>query len=207
MQSGTTGIRLTPILIVSATVNLLLAGCGAVTLLPRETETASSLFQSYDQVRAAYTNIVPGSTALIDLPKLGFDRATMPNVEILSSGDAIARVMPDDTQAFDNLPKPVQACIEAHERCSALLFHFKLTQSHREGNILLDAAGLRRETLSTGWSSEVVLLMQDDHVVYKLMSGRPLITNTDDSMQPLGALQDLGDTTALGLRQGHPSSE
>jgi len=199
MRSGTGISRRRAVnLIVSAATSLSLAGCGGYGLLPREIKNTSSAFQSYDQVHAAYDNVVPGSTQLADLPKLGFDTAVMPNVEILSYVDVIARFMPNDALTFDHLPTPVQACIEVQGRCSALVFHLELTQSHREGNIFLDVAGLRRETLSTGWSAEVVLLMQDDHVVYKLMSGRPNIGGTDDAVQPLGPLQGLGDTAAHG---------
>jgi len=107
--------------------------------------------------------------------------------------------VPSNPQALDLLPKPVHACMEAQERCSALLFHLELTRSQRNGSVFLDAFGLRRETLSTGWSAEVFLLMHDDHVVYKLMSGRPHIAETKDSVQPLGPLQDLGDNGADGV--------
>ena len=43
---------------------------------------------------------------------------------------------------------------------------------------------MKRETRSSGWSAEVVLLVQDDHVVYKLMSGRPHIAGIDDLGSP-----------------------
>jgi len=62
------------------------------------------------------------------------------------------------------------------------VFHPALAQSHRKGGIFLDALGFKRVTHSTGWSAEVVLLMQDGHVVYKLMSDRPHIESTDNSV-------------------------
>ena len=69
------------------------------------------------------------------------------------------------------------------------------------GNILLDIFGFERQTVDSGWSAEVVLLMQDGHVAYKLMSGRPRIEDTHDSIQPLGPLQDIGNTAVrMGSR-------
>ena len=186
------GIRRTIERIAVAVMALSLAACGDIVLLPHESKTADSQFQNYDQVQAAYRAIVIGSTPSRDLPKLGFDAAKNSNVEMLSNVDAISRFMPNDTLTFDRLPKPVQDCIDAQSRCSGLVFHLERTQSQRQGNVLLDAAGLRRETVSSGWSAEVVLLIKDDHVVYKLMSGRPNIAGMEESVQPLGPLQDIG---------------
>ncbi|MDE2183301.1 MAG: hypothetical protein KGJ78_09795 [Alphaproteobacteria bacterium] len=173
---------------------LSLVGCGGLGLLPHESKVASTNFQTYEQVEAAYTNVVPGSTRMSDLPKLGFDTATTPNVEILSYLGVIERFMPRNTMSFDHLAPPVQACIEAQDRCSAFVFHPEHVESRRMGSIFLDLFGFERETLDTGWSAEVVLLMQDGHVAYKLMSGRPRIEDRHDTVQPLGPLQDFGNT-------------
>ena len=186
---------------VSATFMLSLVGCGGLGLLPHETKIASTNFQSYEQVQSAYTDIVPGATRLSDLPKMGFDTATTPNVEILSYLGVIERFMPRNTMSFDHLAPPVQACIESQDRCSAFVFHPQHVESRRMGNILLDIFGFERQTVDSGWSAEVVLLMQDGHVAYKLMSGRPRIEDTHDSIQPLGPLQDIGNTAVrMGSR-------
>ena len=189
------GSRRTIKIIVSATFMLSLVGCGGLGLLPHESQVLeSSKFQTYDQVAAAYTDIVPGQTRMADLPKLGFDTATTPNVEILSYLGVIERFMPRNSLTFDHLAPPVQACIEAQDRCSAFVFHPQQVESHRTGNIFLDVLGFERQTLDTGWQAEVVLLMQDGHVAYKLMSGRPRIEDMHDTVQPLGPLQDIGNT-------------
>jgi hypothetical protein len=196
MQNGADGeSRRTIKIIVSATFMLSLVGCGGLGLLPHETQiSANPNFQTYEQVTAAYTDIVPGSTRLSDLSKLGFDTATTPNVEVLSYLGVIERFMPRNTLTFDHLAAPVQACIEAQDRCSAFVFHPQHIESHRTGSIFLDVLGFERETLDTGWQAEVVLLMQDGHVSYKLMSGKPRIEDMHDTVQPLGPLQDIGNT-------------
>ena len=179
---------------ISATFMLSLVGCGGLGLLPHETKAASNSFQSYEQVQSAYTDVVPGQTRLTDLPKLGFDTATTPNVEVLSYLGVIERFMPRSTMSFDHLAPPVQACIESQDRCSAFVFHPQHVESRRMGNIFLDLLGFERKTVDTGWTAEVVLLMQDGHVAYKLMSGRPRVEDMHDEVTPLGPLQDIGNT-------------
>ena len=179
---------------ISATFMLSLVGCGGLGLLPHETKASSNSFQSYEQVQSAYTDVVPGQTRLTDLPKLGFDTATTPNVEVLSYLGVIERFMPRSTMSFDHLAPPVQACIESQDRCSAFVFHPQHVESRRMGNIFLDLLGFERKTVATGWTAEVVLLMQDGHVAYKLMSGRPRVEDLHDEVTPLGPLQDIGNT-------------
>jgi hypothetical protein len=179
---------------ISATFMLSLVGCGGLGLLPHESKVSQNAFSTYEQVQAAYTDVVPGQTRLTDLPRLGFDTATTPNVEVLSYLGVIERFMPRSTMSFDHLAAPVQSCIESQDRCSAFVFHPQHVESRRMGNFFLDLFGFERRTVDTGWTAEVVLLMQDGHVAYKLMSGRPRIEDTHDQVTPLGPLQDIGDT-------------
>jgi hypothetical protein len=179
---------------ISASFMLSLVGCGGLGLLPHDTKASNNSFATYEQVQSAYTDVVPGQTRLTDLPRLGFDTATTPNVEVLSYLGVIERFMPRSTMSFDHLAPPVQACIESQDRCSAFVFHPQHVESRRMGNFFLDLFGFERQTVNTGWTAEVVLLMQDGHVAYKLMSGRPRIEDTHDEIQPLGPLQDIGNS-------------
>jgi len=179
---------------VSSIFMLSLVGCGGLGLLPHESKASSASFQTYEQVQAAYTDVQPGGTRLTELPKLGFDTATTPNVEILSYLGVIERFMPRNTMSYDRLAPQVQACIEAQDRCSAFVFHPQHVESRRTGSFFLDILGFERTTVDTGWSAEVVLLMQDGRVAYKLMSGRPHIEDTHDTISPLGPLQDIGNS-------------
>lgn len=181
-------------IVVSVGFLLSLAGCGGLGLLPHESQEASTNFQSYTQVEQAYADITPGQTRVSDLQKLGFDTVSTPNVEVLSYLGVIERFMPRNSVSFDQLAQPVQACIQAQDRCSAYVFRPAHIESHRMGSLFLDLLGFERVTEDTGWSAEIVLLLQDGHVAYKLMSGRPRIEDLHDTVQPLGPLQDLGNT-------------
>jgi hypothetical protein len=176
------------------TITLALVGCGGLSLLPHRSDLAEDQnFQSYDQVAAAYQSIVPGQTREADLNKLGFNAAIQPNAEVISYLGVIERFMPRDSIRFDHLAKPVKSCIEAQERCSAYVFRPSRLDQQRTGSIFLDLMGFERTTIDRGWAAEVVLLMQDGHVAYKVMSGKPHIEGYHDDIQPLGPLQDLGD--------------
>jgi hypothetical protein len=185
-------------LIVSLAVALSLVGCGGLggmQFLPHQNDvTNANFFKSYDDVKAAYQNVVPGRTRTSDLTRLGFDSVAQPNVEVLSYLGVIERFMPRDSIKFDRLAGPVQACIEAQDRCSAYVFRPSQLEQKRTGNVMLDLLGFERTTEDRGWSAEIVLLLQDGRVSYKVMSGRPHIEGNHDDIQPLGPLQNLGTT-------------
>lgn len=180
--------------IASLAVALVLVGCGGLGLLPYQSDVQNTNFENYAAVQAAYRTISPGATLASDLSHLGFDAARAPNVEMLSYLGVIERFMPRDSISFDHLAPAVQACIDARDRCSAYVFRPARLHQERRGNVLLDMLGFQRVTVNSGWSCEVILLVQDGRVAYKVMSGRPNIEDFHDAVQPLGPLQDIGGT-------------
>ena len=188
--------------LVLAACALSVTGCGSK-LLPQAKINATA-FQTYDQVEAAYTAVEPGKTTVAELSKLGFDVKTTPNIEILSSVGVLER-LPQASRSAGSLPAQVQACIDAQDHCVAYLFRSEHLESRHVGNTFLDLTGFERDTVHSGWTAEVVLLIEDGRVVYKLMSGQPRIENTSTSVQPLGPLQNVGDTAAG--KSGHSDSD
>lgn len=170
---------------------LSLVGCGSLTLLPQQTDTANGGFKTYAELRTAFDQIAPGRTRASQLTRIGFDSSAS-NVEVLSYLGVIERFMPRDSVKFDQLAPPVRACILAQDRCTAYVFRPSITEAHRTGDTMLDVLGFDRTTVSKGWSAEVTLLVQDGRVAYKLMSGKPNIETTQEKVQPLGPLQDVG---------------
>lgn len=194
MVDGGYGSRRYAKLAVVLGITLSLVGCGGFGLLPHRSDLANDqTFTSYDQVQIAYANIIPGQTREAELSKLGFDATVQPNAEMISYLGVIERFMPRDSIKFDLLAKPVRSCIEAQERCSAYVFRPSRLEQQRTGSIFLDLMGFERTTIDHGWAAEVVLLMQDGRVAYKVMSGKPHIEGYHDDIQPLGPLQNLGD--------------
>src|SRR5437870_5514221 len=66
------------------------------------------------------------------------------------------------------------------------------------GNVLIDMLGFERRTIASGWSAEVIFLMEDGRVVYKVLQGKPRIEEVHDNVSPLSPLQDIGGT-AVGF--------
>lgn len=178
----------------SILVTTVLVGCGGLGLLPRESELKNTSFKSYQDVEVAYAQISPGQTRLTDLVAIGFDANDSPNVEVLSYLGVIERFIPRDSIRFDNLDPVVQQCIEARERCSGYVFHPERLHKERLGSWFLDMMGFQRTTVDYGWSADVVLLVMDGHVAYKVMSGRPHIEDFHHDVEPLGPFQDLSGT-------------
>lgn len=194
------GVVAAPLLVLSLTA------CGTIndltqSMLPDEDDVTATNFESYDAVESAYGNVVNGETKLPDLAHLGFDAAHAPNVEKLSYLGVMDRFMPGDSAKFDKLAPPIQACIEAQEHCSAFIFRPARIHAQRSGSLLLDLLGFERVTVDTGWSAEVIFLMHDNCVVYKVLQGKPRIEEVHDRIAPLGPLQDLGGTAlSVGSR-------
>jgi hypothetical protein len=178
----------------SVLVTLVLVGCGGLGLLPHESDVKNTSFKSYSEVQVAYQQIAPGQTRTGDLAEIGFDSNESPNVEVLSYLGVIEKFLPRDSIRFDALDPTVQKCIEARDRCTGFVFHPERLHKERLGNWFLDILGFQRTTVNYGWSAEIVLLVMDGHVAYKVMSGRPHIEDFHHDIQPLGPFQDLGGT-------------
>ncbi|MDE2183659.1 MAG: hypothetical protein KGJ78_11630 [Alphaproteobacteria bacterium] len=176
---------------------LMLAGCGGV--LPHESNIDTAKFETYDQLMSAYGEISPGTTKAEQLAALGFDPMTTPNTEILSYTGIVQRFMPTDAVTFNLVPKPVQACIAAENGCSGYVYRFQNASKQRNGGVVPDLLGIERNTLDLAWAAEIVLLVQNDRVVYKVISTRQQ-SNLNDSSQPLGPIQNIEKNI------GNPSS-
>jgi len=149
-------------------VTLALLGCGTLTLLPRPySDTASTQLRSLKDLAAAYVRVQPGETRASQLAALGFDTTTA-NVQVLSYLGVIERFA-GDSRNFDRLDEPLQECIEARDRCTALVF---MPGDRQRGGGMLASFGLGSAN-AAGREAVVTLLVQDGRVAYKTISGVP----------------------------------
>lgn len=171
----------------------LLSGCGVSSnMLPAENFNSTS-FASYDAVESAYDKVNVGETNTQQLAQLGFNVKTEPNVETLSYVTVMQRFMPDPAIRFESLPPPVQKCFNAEDHCSAMLFHPVKGHAQRTGGVVPDFLGFERVSVDTGWTAEVLFLVEDGTVVYKLFQGKPKTQEVQDLVQPLGPATNLGE--------------
>jgi hypothetical protein len=162
--------------------------------LPSQVEAGGG-FETFSAVKDAYDKVKPGMTEA-NLCDFGFDPARSSKAEMLSYLGVIERFVPRDSIRFDSLPQPVRDCIDAQDHCQAFVFHPSRLTHTRTGDFLMDFFGFDRVTQDVGWSADLVFLVQDDRVVYKIMSGQPYIADVHNVRQPLGPLQDVGNAIA-----------
>jgi len=174
-----------------------LGGCGGM-LLPNQSEIGASTFQSYKEVQDAFNHIALKQASMNDMSKLGFDAEKTPNVQVFSYLDIVERFMPNSSMAFDKLDPAVQNCIMARTGCEGYVFKVAHHDFSRTGSLFLDVFGFVHTTTETGWTAQVLVLVQNGHVTHKLLSGEPHVEIVRDDVQPLGPIQNLGGVFNLG---------
>lgn len=176
---------------------LLLSGCGGL-LLPSQSEIGSSNFSSYKEVRSAFDHIALRQTSMDEMSDLGFDAQTTPNVAVLSYLEIVERFMPNSSMAFDKLDPAVQDCIMARTGCEGYVFKVEHHDFQRTGSLFLDIFGFVHTVRETGWTAQVLVLVQNGRVTHKLLSGEPHVQMVRDDVQPLGPMQNLAGVFAAG---------
>ena len=164
-----------------------LAG-GCAGLLPSSQSVVHGKWESFDEAKAAVESIEPHRTTLADLRASGLDPYENPNVELLNYSDILRRFpMAGSQKALD---PGLRECLEAGKACTGYAVDIKRADSKRVGNFFLDFFSFRRETDSTGWTFNALVLLVGDEVVYSLYGGKPSIAETSKTIEPLGPVQN-----------------
>ena len=172
------------------------SGCG-VKLLPTTQDTVRSPWDSFEEAKAAFDQIIIHETNLEGLKKIGFDPYTTANMEILTYLDIMDRFLPNQAITKDDLDQGIRQCIEAQSKCLAYEMTVKEENTERKGNVFLDLFGFKRKTYRTGWQFNSLFVFNEGCVVYKLWAGKPNINETSLKKKPLGPLQEIG-SAAVG---------
>ena len=173
----------------------LLAGCSA--LLPRGEAVAESPWNSYEDALKTFEKIEPHRTTVEDLAKLKLDPMQNPNITVLNYSDVLRRFIPSPSTNVDNLDSGVRECIEAKIACKGYEVDQKSTKRQRYGNFWADFLNFRRKTDIVGWRFNGVILLKNGLVVYKLTGGQPSIHEHEETSNPLGPLQGIGESNIL----------
>lgn len=168
----------------------LLTACGA--LLPKSKEVTASPWQSYQDAQQAFDKIVPGETTISDLRGMSLDPSENPNIAILNYADVMRKFMLNQSFSINDLDQGVRDCVMAKIACRG----FEVTQSQvhkqRTGNVALDVLGFYRETHTSGWRFNGLILLKENVVIYKLTGGQPVLQGTEENKNPLGPVQAIG---------------
>ncbi len=174
-------------LALSVFISLLLSGCNS--LLPTGEEDVITPWHDFDDAKKSFDQIIPYTTDMDTVRKLGFDPAKTPNVQILSPSQVVKIVLPPPIQDKIDIPQGIQDCMKAQERCVGYLMEPSQIDRKRVGNFMLDFLNFKRNTVTTGWQLGALIVVVDNLVVFKQMSGRPQIQETEVRKNPLGPFQ------------------
>lgn len=168
--------------------------CGACTgLLPRSKEATASPWQSYEDAQSTFDAIVPGMTTVQELKYLSLDPVTNPNIAILNYSDVLRRFLMNQSVSLSDLDDGVRECVTAKVMCKGYEIDQRSIRKRRNGSFWLDFLGFRKETQIAGWRFQGLILLKDGVVVYKLTGGQPAIMQQEESQNPLGPIQAVGD--------------
>jgi hypothetical protein len=166
-----------------------LCGCSSSAYLPSAKGTVRSPWNSFNEVKAAFDQIQPYQTDVVQLEQLGFTPETTPNIRILNHLDIMQRFLPNQSISLKDLDEGLQDCLAAKDSCQAYEILIRHIDEERYGNVLLDLFNFRRKTAVSGWEFQALIVLKDDLTVYKIYGGKPTIDESKDSKNPLGPLQ------------------
>jgi hypothetical protein len=171
---------------------LCLGACSA--LLPRGENVAESPWQSFEEAQQTFDRIVPYRTTVADLRALKLDPMRNPNISLLNYSDVLRRFIPSPSTSPQDLDAGVRDCINAKSACSGYEIDQKSMKRRRYGNFWADFLNFKRKVDIVGWRFNGVILIKDALVVYKLTGGQPSIHEHEESRNPLGPFQGIGES-------------
>jgi hypothetical protein len=172
-----------------------LGGCQS--LLPRGEAHSEGQWRSYREAQQTFDRITPYRTTVDDLRKMNLDPEANPNITLLNYSDVLRRFIPSPTLNPSDLDAGVLDCIKARTACIGYEVDQRVMKRKRYGSFWLDMLNFKRKTDISGWRFMGVILIRDGVAVYKLTGGQPAIHELEQTTNPLGPLQGLGESRLL----------
>lgn len=170
---------------------MVLGGC--TTLLPESRHEVVSDWNSYDDAVKGLAAIEPYQATRSDVHGKGLDPRLNPAITVLHFADVLQRFSAGALIDPNDVDRGVRDCLHAGKRCSGYAIAVSKVERVRVGGFWADTFNFKRETVTTGWSVDALLVFVDDQLVYELVGGRPKISEHEVVNNPLGPLQGWGD--------------
>lgn len=170
-------------------VATLAAGCRS--LLPKSISETEAPWKTFEEAKRAFDSIEPGRTTLQELKLLGYDPYVNTNVMVLNYSDVLNKYAPNAVRE-EYLEPGILECLKTQNKCSAYSLDHRQIRRIRTGSFFPDFINYRRHTDLTGWRFAAVIVVVGDRVVHKSWSGVPAIKEVEETMNPLGPLQEIG---------------
>jgi len=165
---------------------------GCTSMLPSSKQDDRNRWKDFEEVKKSYDQIIPYTTDMDAVRKLGFDPFATPNTQILNYSQVVKAVLPIPIQEQLTIPQGVMDCMKAQEGCVGYMIEPSRIHHKRMGNFMLDFMSFKRDTLTTGWKFAALIVVIENKVVYKQWSGNPNIEKNESQTNPLGPLQGAG---------------
>lgn len=177
----------------------LLAG-GCTSLLPSSRTEVVSDWRNYDDAVKSLATVAPYTSTRHSVHAQGLDPSRNPAITVLHFADVLQRFAAATLIEPKDVDRGIRDCLQAGKQCSGYAIAVEKLHRQRVGSFWLDSLSFRRETVTTGWRVDVLLVFVDDALVYKLVGGRPTINEVDLRRNPLGPLQGWGDQSLQMIR-------
>lgn len=178
-------------------VSVALSGC--TTLLPTSKNEVVSDWSNYDEAVKSLSTIEPYQATRRDVHSAGLDPRLNPAITVLHFADVLQRFSAAALIKPEDVERGIRDCLRAGKQCSGYAISVKKLDRNRVGSFWLDSFNFKRETVTTGWSVDALLVFVDDLLVYELIGGQPTINEYEVRRNPLGPLQGWGDQLLQGL--------
>lgn len=163
------------------------------TLLPTSKTEVVSDWNSYDDALISLARIEPYRATRQDVHAAGLDPRLNPSVTVLHFADVLQRFSAAALIKPQDVDRGIRDCFQAGKRCVGYAIAVRKTHRKRVGNFWLDSFNFKRESVTTGWSVDALLVFVDEQLVYELVGGQPTINQYEVQRNPLGPLQGWGD--------------
>jgi hypothetical protein len=182
----------------AALVTLACGGCS--TLLPTSKKEVVSDWRSYDEAVRSLAAFEPYKATRNDLHRQGLDPRSNPAIIVLHFADVLQRFSAAALIKPGDVDRGIRDCLQVGKQCNAYAIAVKKINRDRVGNFWVDSLNFRRETVTTGWNVEALLVFVDDLLVYQLVGGQPTINEYEQVRNPLGPLQGWGGLVPQALQ-------
>ncbi len=181
------------------------AGCclmtgACTTLLPDARTEVVSDWNSFDDAVRSLDTVAPYTSTRQSVHAQGLDPRRNPAITVLHFADVLQRFAAATLIRPEDVDQGIRDCLRAGKQCGGYAIAVEKRHRQRVGSFWLDSLNFRRETLTTGWRVDVLLVFVDDALVYKLVAGQPTIHERDLRRNPLGPLQSWGDQSLQLIR-------
>ena len=180
------------VLAVVAVAGTVLGGCQF--LMPSGKTEVVSGWASFEEAEAVLATVEPYRTTRDEVHAAGLDPTTDSTVSILNFADILQRFSVSALADPNGFERGIQDCLRAGQRCAAYAVKAEKVRSKRVGNFWLDLLNFKRETESSGWNFNALVVFVDDLVVYRITGGQPRLHSYEVRRQPLGPLQNIGES-------------